>query len=89
MRFKLFSAAMLSASIGFVPAALALDPSPSDFSMQKMQHEKTVMVQMSQGRSLKVHVVKMGDAMMAMIPIDELNALLSRAEGHSMNVTGN
>jgi hypothetical protein len=89
MRFKLFSSAMLAAAIGFVPAALALDQSPSESAAQKMQLEKTVTVPMSQGRSLKVHVVKMGDAMMAMIPIDELNALLSRAEGHSMNVTGN
>lgn len=89
MHLKLFSSIMLAATLGFIPAALALDQSPSDFSAQKMQLEKTVMVPMSQGRSLKVHIVKMGGAMMAIIPIEELNSLLSRAEGHSMNVGGN
>jgi len=51
-----------------------------------MSFEKTMELPMTAGNPLKVHIVKMRGHRMAVIPVDVLESLLSRAEGHSISL---
>lgn len=74
--FRIFSALLLTASIGAASSAYA---AKNDF---KMQEEKTITLK--SGKTVKVMVGKMHGKMMVVIPMDDLNEILMRSEGHSM-----
>jgi len=57
---------------------------PADFSGKNMSFEKTMEVPMTAGNPVKVHIIKMRGRRMAVVPVDVLESLLSRAEGHSI-----
>ncbi|WP_036263373.1 hypothetical protein [Methylocapsa aurea] len=88
MQNKLLFSAIVAAAIGFAaaPSAFAQAATPTPFSRDAMRFEKSMNVPLSEGRSLNLHIVEMHGKRMALVPVDELNALLSRAEGHSMNI---
>ncbi len=76
MKIKMLSALLLAATVCLAPAAFAED----------MKVEKETSLTLSNGKKMKVMIVKMHDQMMAIVPVDQLEDLLSRAEGHSMSI---
>jgi hypothetical protein len=57
-------------------------------SAQPMEPVKKMSMKMSNGKTLDVELVRMNGRMMALVPVDQLEEVLSRAEGHSMNLGG-
>ena len=51
-----------------------------------MKLEKETSLALSNGKVMKVMLMKMHGKMMAVVPVDQLEELLSRAEGHSMSI---
>jgi hypothetical protein len=88
MQRKLLFAAILAGTIALAtaPYALAEAVKPGTFRTEAMHYMKSMKVPLSEDRSLNVHILEMDGKRMALVPIEELNALLSRAEGHSMNI---
>jgi hypothetical protein len=88
MRINFFTL-IAFAAIGFAPAAFAYESefSPSAFAAQvnHMEYVKTMPVAMSSGGALDVHIVKMGDHRMAVVPLSALESILSRSEGRSVS----
>lgn len=76
MNIKIISALLLAVSVCLAPAAFAED----------MKVEKEKSLTLGNGKVLKVMVVKMHDKMMAVVPVDQLEEILSLAEGHSMSI---
>ena len=81
----LLAAALFSSSTAFA-AGTGSDFYPADFSSKLMHYEKTMDVPLSGGSSMKVYVVKMRGHRMAVVPIEQLESVLGRAEGHSMTL---
>lgn len=78
MKFKLLCCAMFAASIGLIAPVAA--KSGSGF---KMMEEKTIALK--SGKTVKVMVGTMHGKTMVMIPMDDLNEILMRSEGHDMS----
>lgn len=76
MKFKIFSAFLFATSICLAPIAFA----------EEMKVEKETSLTLGNGKVLKVMVVKMHNKMMAIVPFDQLEEILSRSEGHSMSI---
>ena len=78
MKRSMLAALILAGSFALAPAAFAAGPQFDSMT------EKTVTLK--SGKTVKIMMGKMDGKMMAIIPVDELNDLLSRAEGHSMTI---
>lgn len=76
MKIKKLSVLLLVGFVCLAPAAFAKD--------MKIEREKTLTL--GNGKTMRVMIVKMHNKMMAVVPVDQLEELLSRAEGHSMSI---
>lgn len=79
MKIKLLSSLMLAAAIGIGSAALAAGIDGLTYKMQKT-------VKLKSGKEVTVMFGDMNGKTMAVIPMEDLNDLFERAEGHSMAV---
>jgi hypothetical protein len=81
----LIAAAFLSSTTAFA-AGTGSDFYPADFSSKIMHYEKTMDVPMSGGNSMKIYVVRMRGHRMAVVPVEQLESILGRAEGRSISL---
>lgn len=79
MKSKFLYSAVLAVSIGLIGPAFA-EESGSGF---QMQGEKTV--KLKSGKTVKVMVGMMHGKSMVIIPMEDLNEILMRSEGHDMS----
>ncbi len=79
MKTKLLIPLIFAVAIGFGFAAFA-----AGFEGMEYKMEKTV--KLKSGKEMRVMVGMMHGKMMAIIPMEDLNDLFERAEGHSMVV---
>ncbi|SFK54828.1 hypothetical protein [Methylocapsa palsarum] len=79
MKMK-FSGSVLAALV-IILASAAFAAGLDGFVLQKERS-----VTMNSGKSVKIMVGKMHDKMMVVIPMDDLNELYMRAEGHAMSI---
>lgn len=77
MKIKLLSSLMLVAALGLGSMALA----------EGMEGMKAKTVKMKGGKEVTIMVGMMHGKMMAVIPMEELEELYQRAEGHSMDTS--
>jgi hypothetical protein len=79
MKPNMLHALFLAASFALAPAAFAA-------GLQGLEGMQEKTVTLKSGKTIKITMGKMDGKMMVVIPADELNDLLSRAEGHSMTI---
>ena len=79
MNVKLFRCLALALAIGAAPMAFA-----AGFEGLEYKRERTV--KLKSGKEVRVMVGMRNGKMMAVIPMEDLNDLFERAEGHSMTV---
>lgn len=77
MKIRTLVPLSLAGAIMFAPVAFAA-------GLDGLQYEKEMTMTMKSGKTVTVKIGKMDGHTMAIIPADELNELLMRAEGHSM-----
>jgi hypothetical protein len=77
MKIKLLSALMLAAAIGFGSLAVAE-------GLDGLEYKRERTVKLKSGKEVTVKFGMMNGKMMAVIPMEDLNDLFERAEGHSM-----
>jgi hypothetical protein len=81
MKSKLLFCALVAASLGLSGPAFA-EKTASGF---EMQGEKTI--KLKSGKSVKVMMGMMHGKQMVVIPMEDLNEILMRSEGHDMSST--
>ncbi len=81
MKMNPLHALILAGSLTLAPAAFAAGPQQPQLENLT---EKTVTLK--SGKTIKIMVGKMDGTMMVIMNADELNDILSRAEGHSMAI---
>jgi hypothetical protein len=79
MSVKLFRCLALALAIGTAPMAIA-----AGFEGLEYKRERTV--KLKSGKDLHVMMGMMNGKMMAVIPMEDMNDLFERAEGHSMTI---
>ncbi|ACK51498.1 conserved hypothetical protein [Methylocella silvestris BL2] len=78
MKLNRLIALSLACSMSFAPMAFAA-------GLEGLQFEKEVTMKMKSGKSVTIKLAKMNGQMMAIVPMEDLNELLMRAEGHDMS----
>jgi hypothetical protein len=81
MKSRFLLCALVAASIGLIGPALA-EQNASGF---EMQGEKTI--KLKSGKTVKVMMGMMHGKPMVVIPMEDLNEILMRSEGHDMSST--
>ncbi len=77
MKIKLFSSLMLAAAIGFGSVAFAA-------GLDGLEYKRERTVKLKSSKEVRVMVGEINGKMMAVIPMEDLNDIFERAEGHSM-----
>jgi hypothetical protein len=80
MKIKLLGSLMLAAAIGIGSAAFAAGLDGLKYKMERT-------VKLKSGKEVTVMFGEMNGKMMAVIPMEDLNDIFARAEGHSMSET--
>ncbi len=78
MKLTRLIALSLAGMLTFAPLAFAA-------GLEGLQFEKEVTMKMKSGKSVTIKLAKMNGQMMAIVPMEDLNELLMRAEGHDMS----
>jgi hypothetical protein len=78
MTAKLLRSSIIITAIGLASVALAA-------GIDGLQYQREMTAKLKNGKMLNISVGEMGGQTMAIIPMEDLNDLYERAEGHSMS----
>jgi hypothetical protein len=79
MNLKLFCCLAIAAAIAVGPIAYAA-------GLEGLEYKRERTVKLKSGKEMRVMMGMMNGKMMAIIPMEDLNDLFERAEGHSMTI---